>query len=326
MNLGGNITRWSLTVGVLLAIAVIVAAQRPADSQSPGGLYVANLNSSIINQFAPASNGNSLPALTLTGAATALFAPNAIAVDAAGNAYVTNLAAGPGGTGSITIYAPGASGNGAPSATISGAATLLAQPQGVVVDGAGNIYVANLSNIVTEYAPGSNGNAAPRATISGSDTMLAGPSGIALDSHGKIYVANLIGGASAAGSISIYSSGSNGDATPSTVITGPATSLSAPEALAIDGVGSIYVANLAGGTSNLGSITVYASGSTGNATPSAIIAGADTGLLGPQGIALDSTGNIYVSTSSNSIVEFAQDSSGDATPIATLNGSNTRFT
>jgi hypothetical protein len=323
MILGRNKTRWSLTVGALLATALVLAAQRPADSQSPGGLYVANVNSSVINQFAPAGNGNPLPALTLTGQVTALFAPNAIAIDTAGNAYVTNLATGPGGTGSITIYAPGVSGNAAPSATISGIATLLAEPQGVAVDGAGNIYVANLSNMVTEYALGSNGNATPTATISGADTLLSGPAGIALDSRGKIYVANLIGGASAAGSINIYASGRSGDAAPTAFITGPATSLSAPEALAIDGAGSIYVANLAGGTSNLGSITVYASGSTGNATPSAIIAGADTGLIGPQGIALDSNGNIYVSTSSNSILEYAPGSSGDATPIATLNGSNT---
>jgi len=190
MKLGGNTTRWSLTIAASLAIALILAAQRPADSQPNAGLYVANLNTSDIRQFAPATNGNISPTLTLTGAATLLFAPNAIAVDAAGTAYVTNLATGPAGTGSITVYAPGAAGNVSPSATISGVATLLAEPQGVAVDGAGDIYVANLSNIVTQYAPGSNGNVAPIATISGPDTMLAGPDAIALDSHGKIYVAN----------------------------------------------------------------------------------------------------------------------------------------
>jgi hypothetical protein len=33
-------------------------------------------------------------------------------------------------------------------------------------------------------------------------------------------------------------------------------------------------------------VTVYAAGATGNATPEAIIAGADTGLHGPLGLAL----------------------------------------
>src|SRR5579871_4905292 len=92
MKLEGNISRWSLAIGALLAIVLIVAAPRPADSQSNAGLYVANLNNSDIRQFAPVATGNVSPALILTGAATALFAPNAIALDAAGNTYVTNLA------------------------------------------------------------------------------------------------------------------------------------------------------------------------------------------------------------------------------------------
>lgn len=135
---------------------------------------------------------------------------------------------------------------------------------------------------MTEYAPASNGNAAPSATISGPDTMLAGPDAIAVGAQGNICVANLIGGASAAGSVTIYPHGSAGDAAPTATITGPSTQLSAPEALTLDAGGSIYVANMAGGSSNLGSITVYASGSNGNASPTAMIAGPATGLLGAQ--------------------------------------------
>ncbi len=43
-------------------------------------------------------------------------------------------------------------------------------------------------------------------------------------------------------------------------------------------------------------VTAYrAAGSDGDVAPAATIAGADTGLAGPDGLAVDSSGNIYVS-------------------------------
>ena len=323
MHFGGTHRSRSILAGMILVAMLIIIAQYAAHGQPSNNLYVANPNSSVISQFVPNPGGNVAPAATLSGSSTNLQAPFAIAIDASGNAYVANLAAGPGGTGSITTYAAGTSGNIAPLTAISGIATMLAEPAGITVDRNGNIYVANLSNIVTEYSPGSNGNAAPIATIAGPDTMLAAPDAIALDARSKIYVANLIGGSSAAGSITIYASGSSGDAAPITTITGPSTDLSAPEALALDSAGNIYVANLTGGSLNLGAITVYPSGSNGDSTPDIVIAGPDTGLLNPQGIAVDSSGNIYVSNTSNSILEFAHGASGDATPMATVSGANT---
>ncbi|MBV8355376.1 MAG: hypothetical protein JO101_08660, partial [Candidatus Eremiobacteraeota bacterium] len=75
--------------------------------------------------------------------------------------YVTN-AGGP----SITVYAGGASGNAAPTRTISGPSTgLTGGPWGEAVDATGNIYTANPNSAsVTIFAAGANGNAAPAAT------------------------------------------------------------------------------------------------------------------------------------------------------------------
>src|SRR5207249_8412524 len=55
----------------------------------------------------------------------------------------------------------------------------------------------------------------------------------------------------------------------------------------------------------------------------AAIAGGNTGLNGPFGIALDGAGNIYVSNGGNSITVYAAGASGDATPTATIAGGNT---
>src|SRR6266550_3612692 len=92
---------------------------------------------------------------------------------------------------SITVYAAGASGNATPTATIAGGNTGLNFPQGIALDGAGNIYVTNInSNSITVYAAGASGNAPPTATIAGDNTGLVNPAGITLDGAGNIYVGN----------------------------------------------------------------------------------------------------------------------------------------
>src|SRR5947199_79041 len=79
----------------------------------------------------------------------------------------------------------------------------------------------------------------------------------------------------------------------------------------------LYVANEFGN-----SITVYAAGASGNATPTATIARGNSGLSVPQGIGRDGTGNIYVTTG-NSIRVYAAGASGNAPPTATIAGGNT---
>src|SRR6266850_537929 len=81
----------------------------------------------------------------------------------------------------------------------------------------------------------------------------------------------------------------------------------------------LYVAN-----AYINSITVYAAGASGNATPTATIAGGNTGLSSPFGIALDGAGNIYVANiGNNSITVYPAGASGNATPTATIAGGNT---
>src|SRR5439155_7390472 len=75
--------------------------------------------------------------------------------------------------------------------------------------------------------------------------------------------------------------------------------------------------------SGVSSITVYAAGASGNVTPAATIAGGNTGLGSPAGIALDGAGNIYVANSGGSITVYAAGANGNATPTATIAGGNT---
>ena len=223
--------------------------------------------------------------------------------------YVANQS-----TNSITVYAPGASGNPTPTATIAGGNTGLS-PFGIALDGAGNIYVTNLAlNSITVYVAGASGNATPTATIAGGNTGLSLPFGIALDGAGNIYVAN-----AGLNSITVYAAGASGNATPTATIAGDNTGLSFPFGIALDGAGNIYVTN-----TGLNSITAYAARASGNATPTATIAGGNTGLNGPIGIALDGAGNIYVTNPGlGGITVYAAGASGNTTPTATIAGGNT---
>jgi sugar lactone lactonase YvrE len=69
---------------------------------------------------------------------------------------------------------------------------------------------------------------------------------------------------------------------------------------------------------------VYAAGAGGNVAPTRTIAGSSTGLSTPTGIALDASGNIYVTTNGNrSVVVFAPSASGNVTPLRTIEGGAT---
>ena len=204
---------------------------------SSGKLYVTDLMTNRILIFAAGANGNVAPIATLAGPHTSLGGPDDIAFDAAGNIYVSNSSSGGcGPNGSITIYAAGATGDAAPIGSVGGSQNpsfdRVTQPTAVALDSSGNIYVTNDigDGTVLEFAHGSTENSAPIRNIMGPATLLNFPVGVQVDSAGRIYVSN---GSVTAPSIYVYSSSANGDAPPSQVITGSATGLTNPGAIAL---------------------------------------------------------------------------------------------
>jgi hypothetical protein len=245
------------------------------------------------------------------------------------------------GSESVTVYPPNPSGtlNEAPSATIAGSNAGLSQTlDGVAVDASGKSYVASFASggAITVYPANPSGtlNEAPLATIQGTNTELALPVGIAFDASGKIYVTNVND------SITVYPANPSGtlNEAPLATITGSNTALS-PVGIALDASGKIYVANEFNPNSDSGtpSVTVYAANPSGtiNETPLATIAGSNTGLTQPVGVAVDASGKIYVvncgtcqSTGIDSINVYAANPSGtlNEAPLATITGSNTGLT
>lgn len=340
---------------------------------SGGSLYVANSYggpsyAGSITVYPADSSGDAVPTTTITSTFSGYA--DGIAVDSSGNIYVVDNSGGAASQGSIDIYPAGSYAIGAPVATISGDDTGLFYPYGIALDSNDNISVLNNGNTITEYSAGSVGDVAPTASLDVNRSGKNPPNGVALDPGGNLYVANE--GESYcnkhacfqtnAGSVAVYRAGSDGNANPSAVITGANTNLAWPSAIAVDHSGNIYVANeghvkCVRGCNRCnaipngpGSVSVYASGSSGNAVPTATIGGPNTGLNFPYEIAVDSNGNIYVVNSthlgfgfacfgigsksadtrhgvqkavertSGPILIFAAGSNGDVPPIGTIGG------
>lgn len=335
-----------------------------------GNIYVANFGpqnelfpgSIIVIPVASVTSGGGevTPVLTITGENTGLSGPLGIALDAGGNIYATNEGSIDNG---VVVYPPLGNSAGvideAPASTLGISLTGLIAPRGIALDSSANIYVANadggaLNNgSVTIFPAGSRGNVTPTATIAfngGLDlTGLSLPEGLALDVDSNVYATNAGNYLIPGNDLTIYpalgdSIGTLNEA-PMITIGGSGTSqteLAAPSAIALDTAGRIYVTNSSGGPSQTGSVTVYSSignsAGTLNEAPIASISGADTALSRPDGIALDSTGNIYVANfgefqngtyGPSSITVYPStvvtSGGGDVKPLATISGSNTQL-
>jgi len=299
------------------------AAQAFQDGYSP--LYALNVLSAVVisNDTAVASANITAsdqadvfvvdvgtPAPSPSPSASPSSSPSAL------NLYVAEIS-----SSSLTVTASNANGNAVPSRTIAGTNTAISQDYGVAVDASGNSYVSDLRNpVITVYGPGASGNVSPIRTITGSNTGLSGPLGLAVDGSGELLVSNF-----SAQTVGVFAAGANGNATPVRTIAGSNTGLGEPYGITLDASGKLYVVNNASQFGGTDSVTVYAAGASGNATPLQTIEGSNTGMTGGAVFAaVDSSGRIYVaSTHANAVTVYAAGATGNVPPIATIAGSAT---
>jgi len=304
----------------VVCLALLVACSSDSSGppvNTPASFYVANTGSNTISAFTTADTGNATPALTISGTNTTLDQPIGIVLDPAGVLITTSA-----NPWRIVVFAANSVGDAAPVASIVGANTGISQPKGLALNPSGRLYVANGSNGILIFANGVAGNVPPMGTIAGANTGLSGPAGLSFDLRGRLYVAN-----SSAPSVTVYAATASGNVSPVDTIAGANTGLNVPLGVAVDPGGRIYVANSGTGPST-SSLTVYASGAHGNAAPVATIAGPNTRLDQPQGVALDPAGRIYVVNSAFTshlyrITVYAADANGDVAPVATIAGNKT---
>jgi sugar lactone lactonase YvrE len=312
-----------------------------------GALYVlcsSQKGGRRIAVFDPDADGDVAPARIIEGPATGLAYATGLALDRAGRIYVANdrHAEDPVfGSAAITVFAPDAQGDAAPSRTIAGWSTRLSRPSAITVAEDGTIYVANLGVYTDDH--GSVRTFAARAseeepgvrTLMGRATRFAGPQGIAIGLDDTLYVIS-----SRLPRVTVYPPEAGGGAPPVRTLEGPATGLRAagwsfgdrglPSQIAVDAAGRLYVADpmQASGLDaygpDLGSVRVYRRGAEGNDAPLRRINGGYTKLNGPGGLAVDRHGRLYVpnryGAGRGSVTVYDSTADGDVRPLRLLAG------
>lgn len=239
------------------------------------------------------------------GAAVAamLNEPALMAVDAAGNVYVSDIASHTirkiSTSGIITTIAgtgtAGYNGDGIPATTAQ-----LNTPSGLAFDTAGNLYVADSSNerirmiaagtgIISTIA--GTGAAGCNNSVAGSATFF-GPIGLAFDGTGTLYISELgnkVVRKLSAGSVSAFAGvcGTSG--------------FQLPWGVATDGAGNVYVADDAGKrvykVDHNGNQAVFAgNGAGGNMGDGSLATAPGTTLSDPLSVTIDSAGDVYIAS------------------------------
>jgi cysteine-rich repeat protein len=312
-----------------------------------GNLFIADRNNHRIRRVDAASG----LVTTVAGTGVAGFSgdggpatsaqlnfPRGVAVDGLGHLFIADMSNHrirrlDASTGVITTVAgtgvPGLSGDGGPASSAQ-----LESPNGVAVDGFGNLFIADVSNhrirqvnavtgVITTVAgmgaPGFSGDGALATSA-----QLNLPHGVAVDGFGNLVIADRINHRirrvdAATGLITTVAgtgeAGFSGDG-------GPATSaqLNFPHGVAVDGFGILFIADRINHRvrrvdAASGLITTVAGtgaqGFSGDGGPAA-----RAGLSSPVGAAVDGLGNLFIADSSNHRIRRVDVATGVITTVA----------
>jgi trimeric autotransporter adhesin len=307
------------------ATAAGLSSPRGLGLDAAGNVYVADIGNARVRKVTPAGaissvagngtygyNGDGKSALQAS-----LGLPTGMALDASGNLYFGDY-----GSQRVRKVTPlgvisTVAGNGQVVASPDGGqatAVGLADPAGMAIDAAGNIYFADrASNRIRRIA--ANG---VLSTVAGTGTygfggdggpatqaMLANPFGIALDRQGNLYIAdsdnNRVRRVASNGTISTVAGNGNqafgGDGGAAT-----SASLSFPSGVAVDAAGNLYIADMFHNrvrrvavngviTTAAGNGNYEYTGDGGAATSAS--------LRYPVAVGFDGAGNLYIADSLN---------------------------
>jgi sugar lactone lactonase YvrE len=318
---------------------------------SSGTLYIADRTNNVIRVISSSGAVTTLAGLAGTSGATdgtgtaALFnGPSAVAVGSGGDLYVAdtgnNTIRRVTPQGVVTTLAGNAGAGGSLDGT--GTAAYFRQPAGIAIDGSGNLYVADTGNnairkvtqggVVTTLvgtagtattADDEVGAASPvgHADGTGTSATLYQPTGITISSAGNLYVTDTanstIREVTTAGVVTTIAGSPLVEGTADG--TGSAALFNNPIGITIDSAGNLYVADT--GNSLIRKVTAAGVSTTLAGTPVSFAVFYGTGQAAvfdvPTGIAVDSSGDLYVSERLGDVIAKGVPPSGTGTGTGT---------
>lgn len=299
---------------------------------SAGNLYFADSGNNRIRKITPAGvistfAGNGTAGFSGDGGAATsaeLSGPLGIAFDNAGNLYIAES-----GNERVRKVTPlgiisTIAGNGTAGYNgdgISATSAELNNPNGIIVDQSGNVYIGDyFNNRVREV-----NTAGVISTVAGNGTggysgdgglainaELYWPAGLALDSNGNLYIADdnnsRVREINSAGIISTFAGtgygGYNGDGIPAT-----SAELYAPDRVTTDSAGNVYISEYGNNrirkvnTSGIIS-TVAGTGTAGFSGDGGLATSAEINT--PRGLTVDESGDLYISDAANNRIRKVQ--------------------
>jgi len=275
--------------------------------------FCLNANSQVVTTLCGNTTSGSTDA---TGPAASFHHPYGVCADGSGNLFVADnmnyeirkivIS-----TGVVTTFA-GSTTSGHADGT--GAAASFSYPTGVCTDGSGNLYVADYSNylirkivISTGVVSTLAGSITPgHADGTGAAASFNYPFGVCCDGIGNLYVADngnnmirkIVIATGVVTTICGSTTGGHADGT------GAAASFISPAGIVADASGNLYVADQGNNeirkvVISTGVVTTFAGSTTSG---SADGTGAAASFYYPDGVALDGSGNLYVSDEINNEV------------------------
>ena len=243
-----------------------------------GNIYIADTNNNRVRKVSPGGVITTVTGAGGVGFSPALSQPSAVFVDGSGNLFIAD----PGNYQIREVSASGVITTVAGSGTFGfsgdgGPATAsdLNQPQGVFVDASGNIFIADTASFRIRKVTASNGNI---STVAGNGTQgYAGDGGLATSAE-----------------------------------------LNNPTGVFVDSAGNIYIAdsgnNRVRKVSTSGNITTIAgTGTAGYFGDNGLATSAF--LYNPTGVAVDTSGNVFIAVSTSSRIRMIS-TSGIITTVA----------
>ena len=259
-----------------------------------------------------------------------LFSPNRVAFDKAGNLYFTesyyHRVFKVDASGTLTAVA----GNGGDAfAGEGGPATAAAipNPAGIAADAAGNVYVGTSfrlckiagGRLSTIAGTGDQGNSGDRGPATAA--RIHTPVGIAIDSANNIFfsdgVSSVVRRIGTDGIITTVAGtgtpGYSGDG-----LAGTSAQFNTPEGLAFDANGNLYIADRFNNRVRKLAPNGIVSNFAGTGAPGTGGSGFATGakLFQPEGVAVDSAGNVLIADTTNGLLKMVDPNSGSISTFA----------